>query len=182
MLKELKTKTKEWWKIIVNIRLDDECRNWHFDFAITWDEYNERWRRISWGCMHDKILEYFPELQQIVDLHLSDINGVPMYAIENWMYHIKENLQTWLDYLRLKYCTKEQKELLQAIAELWDKNMFYTVLEKIGAIASRKKQAQEVIEMLWFQDVYQDERAIGRKMEYTIVSVGNIDEIKNLLS
>ena len=39
--------------------------------------------------LHDLILEHCPELAPLADLHLSDINGVPMHAVENGWYWLK---------------------------------------------------------------------------------------------
>lgn len=40
----------------------------------------------SGGCDHETILKYYPEYADLAALHLSDINGVPMYAEANGWY------------------------------------------------------------------------------------------------
>lgn len=40
------------------------------------------------GCCHDIILKYFPQFSDLAALHLSDIDGAPMYALENGFYHL----------------------------------------------------------------------------------------------
>jgi len=60
-------------------------------FSITAEERTDR-RVTAFGCMHKEILEAHPELADMVALHLSDINGVPMHAIENGWYWLASSL------------------------------------------------------------------------------------------
>lgn len=43
------------------------------------------------GADHDAILRNYPELFDVVALHLSYIDGTPIYAVENGDYHLKRN-------------------------------------------------------------------------------------------
>lgn len=38
------------------------------------------------GCCHDIVLKMRPDLQPLVNLHLSDLDGAPMHAFENAVY------------------------------------------------------------------------------------------------
>jgi hypothetical protein len=41
---------------------------------------------VGGGCMHEEILKRFPKFADLARLHLSDINGEPMHAVENGFY------------------------------------------------------------------------------------------------
>jgi hypothetical protein len=41
---------------------------------------------VSWGCQHEKVLRYWPELAPVITLHLSDSQGQPMHNIANDWY------------------------------------------------------------------------------------------------
>ena len=46
-------------------------------------------KEYGYGMLHDLILEHCPELAPLADMHLSDINGVPMHSVENGWYWLK---------------------------------------------------------------------------------------------
>lgn len=54
-------------------------------FSVTVDGY-ENGRESFGGCCHDKVLEHFPQMADIVALHLSDLDGSPMHAEANGIY------------------------------------------------------------------------------------------------
>jgi hypothetical protein len=73
---------------------------------------NNRWMPFLSGCIHQEILEHFPKLQLLVDIHLSDEDGVPMHAYSNasyWAGHCKiqpeKNSEVLAKHLRV---TKDQ--------------------------------------------------------------------------
>jgi hypothetical protein len=61
-------------------------------FSITGEVFNPRSRRqggdgcLIGGCIHDEILHYFPQCAPLVEMHLCDIDGTPLYAGENTAY------------------------------------------------------------------------------------------------
>lgn len=104
--------------MIIEIRCDDECKNGHDTFSITatitkktpcsksyfdsvyYAPTNKYYAHEMGGCLHDEILEVMPSLKPFVDLHISDGNGVPLYAVENGKYHMR-NKAVFTKYLRL---------------------------------------------------------------------------------
>lgn len=67
---------------------------------------------ISGGVIHDTILRLRPDLKNLVDLHLSDMEGKPMHAYANGKYHLLQTgIQSAAKYLR----TSESK--LQPLLE-----------------------------------------------------------------
>ena len=51
--------------------------------------YKEPWRC---GDCGEDVKKAFPELKDLFEFHLRDINGWPMYTIENTMYYIKSGM------------------------------------------------------------------------------------------
>ena len=56
-------------------------------FSLTGDQRLNS-REDCCGCIHEVILKHWPELADFVALHLSDIDGVPTYAVANGWYHL----------------------------------------------------------------------------------------------
>lgn len=132
----------------IDIRLNDECKNGHQDFSMTgtgWQKgkpRTDRWMMYG-GCCHDAILKARPDLQIFADLHLCTAAGVPMHAIENGFYFLKEKgVKAAADYLRL---TPEQAEQIEG-AE--DKIYLHSALERMGVPAQWKAEADQAIKML----------------------------------
>lgn len=80
-------------KMAVDIRFDDNCKNGHNTFAITADVVTVESRRqndiAAGGCMHDEILQIFPELAPLIKWHLCSTDG-PMHYVANTVYHASD--------------------------------------------------------------------------------------------
>lgn len=135
-------------KIVVEARLDDECKNMHCDFSITCLIYeikkNGMTKCVGGGCAHDEIVKHFPELKRFIPLHLCGHAGEPMYPVENGIYHIEHSKRSVaIDYLRI---TSGEFEILQSHTN--DKEFFKYLIFKLGIVERWKKEADEFIAFL----------------------------------
>ena len=55
-------------------------------FSLTGEETNRRGTVECCGMMHDELLEHWPNLKPLADIHLSEDDGVPMHAVANAWY------------------------------------------------------------------------------------------------
>lgn len=80
-------RSKEFFRdgLKVFIRYDDSCNNGHNTFSITGYDFNDR----SGGCIHERILEVFPEFKEAVTFHLFSTDGA-LYYTENGKYWLDE--------------------------------------------------------------------------------------------
>ena len=92
------------------------------------------------GCIHEEILKYFPQFSDFVALHLSNSYGQPMYAVENGMYWLKEDLKEGADYLRIS-----ESVAMQLSA---DKDYFKYQLFALGIASGWKQDADKAIKHL----------------------------------
>lgn len=62
----------------------------YFGVTATLYETNARGRTedVAGGCLHEDVLRWFPDLANLVALHLSSIDGAPMYDVENGFYYL----------------------------------------------------------------------------------------------
>lgn len=154
----IRTQDAEGNAMFIKLRLNDECHNGHQDFAITCDIYekgkpkNDRYH-IMGGCCHDEIVRAKPELKQFVDLHLCDYKGIPMHAVANGFYHLRQGfnetkpedngfITKYCDYYRM---TREQ---FAVISQSANELQFALNLEKLGILAQWESQANEAIRTL----------------------------------
>lgn len=91
----------------------------------------------------DEIAENFPEYATFAKLHLSDYKGIPMYAVENGYYHLKNSpMEVVLHYLRIN--ENEYKTLYKC----YDKLNFCITLGKLGIVERWEQEANEAIKLL----------------------------------
>lgn len=133
--------------VCVHISLDDDCHNGHADFSMTGEIYNgykSDARMISGGCCHEAILDVFPEFKIFADLHLSDCQGTPMYAVENGYFFFKRG-----EYDKVKSNLRlTDNELSSLIGNVSDKEHFVYQLHKLGLPQRWKSEADEAIKQL----------------------------------
>ena len=145
-------------QMTIKIRLNDECKNGHQDFAITADIWEKGKPKtdiycIMGGCCHDEILKAKPGLKIFVDLHLCDYKGIPMHAIENGFYHLKEGfneIKPESIEFKNKFCayyrvTPDQFDILNTSE---NKIQYATKLISLGVLNQWETQANEAISRL----------------------------------
>lgn len=76
-------------------------------FSITGSTYyqdkNNKWMDDSGGCIHEKIVEHFPNLKPLIQFHLWGQNTqLPIYYIENGIYHYKHNIEVFKEHIILQ--------------------------------------------------------------------------------
>lgn len=137
-------------EISVTVRLSDDCKNGFNEFSICGDVYlihkDGRKEWFQGGCIHDLILKHFKGLKPFVDLHLSDVNGTPMYAVENGIYYIQENRKDALMSC-LRICEAEADYLFD-FTDPEDKGHFKYLLNTLRLPQRWKEEASNAIKIL----------------------------------
>jgi hypothetical protein len=77
------------YRITATVRYDDDCGNGHNSFSITGEidrkDGRGRWVEDGGGCIHDEIVQHFPDLAPFIKWHLCSSDG-PMHYIANTVY------------------------------------------------------------------------------------------------
>lgn len=126
---------------VIDIRLDDECKNGHQDFSITGSIYPAGLPKtdrncIMSGAIGDEIAEEFPEYAIFNRLHLCDFEGNPMYATANTFYRIQNSSEeTVMGYARV---TEDEYKTLSTCE---DENHLAYMLTSMGIRARWKVEA-----------------------------------------
>lgn len=159
---------KENITLYVSIRLNDECRNGHEDFAITGDTYEYGEPKTDWyhqtgGCIHETIYKHFPEFKSFIDLHLAQFSGIPMYAVANGVYHLKTGFErTKRNHPNFKkeFCEyyRIPEEHFEAI-DTEEEEFFKYQLITLGIVKKWQKDADVAIKQL--------EKLTGKKFKST---------------
>ena len=152
------TKDKDGNTMRIKIRLNDECKNGHQDFAITADVWGKGKPKtdgyyIMGGCCHDAIFAAKPDLKIFIDLHLCDYKGIPMHAIENGFYHLREgfnNTKPDSDAFKKVFCDyyRVTPDQFDSLATSENKTQYATKLIALGVLKQWETQANEAISRL----------------------------------
>ena len=98
--------------------------------------YKEPWRC---GDCGEDVESVFPELKDLFEFHLRDINGEPMYTIENGMHFSKENN---VDAVKEHFLVDNVDDIMK----IKTKEELHEYLNKNNLYAKWKHQAETLIE------------------------------------
>lgn len=143
-LKYRMVRTTDDYKLIVNIRLSDDCHNGHADFAITGDFYDYANGGHACGCIHEIIEAICPEFKPFIDLHLCDAKGAPMYAQGNGFYHLRNSSRE----VTMKELRITRQEYDRFLRKAEDQFYFTYLLQTTGISDRWEKEARAAIKQL----------------------------------
>ena len=70
------------------------------------------------GAIHEEILKYFPQLEDFVSLHLSDIDGKPLHSLENGKYMLNYHVDRPVNILSLENLPEPMEFIAIALSDL----------------------------------------------------------------
>lgn len=107
-----------------------------------YDAEGNKYECSSAGRIHDEILKVFPSMADIISLHLSDIDGTPIHALEDGFYNWSRGDYDEVKSL-LRLTDEQLAELLDIMRGSGEKNSFanYVATQK----ARWKSEADAII-------------------------------------
>lgn len=158
--------------IKVEIRLSDDCKNGFNEFAIT-GEIRKNRKYIMGGCIHEEILKYFPEFKIFVDLHLRDVNGVPMYPVINGFYFLKNK-----EINKLQHHLHCNEEELNIIKNATSEKEFAYLIYKCGLMKKWEEEAEKGIKKLeeLTGETFENDKGFRNKEFLTIEEIKEFEE------
>jgi hypothetical protein len=143
------------------IHLDGNARP---HFSITGEVYNPRSRRrngdgtITCGCIHDLIVHYWPELADMVAVHLSDDTGAPMHAAANASYFMGLSKYAGYDVATLARHLRVTESKANDIAQ-WVFNFYGDSPDAYDSITTPTMAAQAAIEHFDLAEMWREQIA-----------------------
>ena len=100
------------------------------------------------GCIHDEIKKVTSEFNDLISMHLANVNGMPMYAFANGFYHLKNGFEDtpvdfntrFCDYYRIPY------DVFDKLIDTNSQEDYAVVLMNNGVIDKWMSDAKRVIE------------------------------------
>jgi hypothetical protein len=134
----------------------------HFSITGEVERLAKNGRKVfqSGGCIHEEILQHFPHLKPLVDLHLSNQDGVPSHAFDNAGYwagntgYNELNLKQLAKHLQIS--TELAQEMVEYVQDFYGEfddittyqDAWQNTCEDFELPAIWKKQADEALAML----------------------------------
>lgn len=126
-------------RAVIEIKLHDDYKNGHVDFHVY--RWFEKLVFGDWKQIYSPNLPAFREYSDIIEMDGNNSEGQPMYAVENGMYHLKEDLKKGADYLGISM--DQAKNLC-----LSDKEYFKYQLFAMGIVSEWREKAKKAISHL----------------------------------
>lgn len=124
---------------VIEINLHDDYKNGHADFHVY--RWFEKLVFGEWKQIYSPNLPKFREYADIIEMDGRNSEGQPSYAVENGMYHLKEDLKKGADYLGISM--DQAKNLC-----LSDKEYFKYQLFATGIVSEWREKAKKAISHL----------------------------------
>lgn len=95
------------------------------------------------GCIHEEILEVFPHLKPLIDLHLSDMEGIPFHGASNGWFWLAKALG-----FQEKYGPTQSPEKCKEIFSEHIRGDADPIMKRVRNAADPKEEWERIVEEL----------------------------------